>query len=132
MKNRELSHGQLPLLDPLFPDCPVRNILERVGDKWSLLVMHELLLHAEPMRFSQLRRAIPDLSQKVLTSTLRTLETDGFLTRKVYAEVPPHTEYSLTPRGISFMEACRPMVQWALDHFAAILKDRQVVFRNQP
>ena len=85
MKNRELSHGQLPLLDPLFPDCPVRNILERVGDKWSLLVMHELLLHAEPMRFSQLRRAIPDLSQKVLTSTLRTLETDGFLTRKVYA-----------------------------------------------
>ena len=105
MKNHELSHGQLPLLDPLFPDCPVRNILERVGDKWS---------------------------QKGLTSTLRTRETDGFLRRKVYAEVPPHTEYSLTPRGISFMEACRPMVQWALDHFAAILKDRQAVFRNQP
>ena len=114
MKNHELSHGQLPLLDPLFPDCPVRNILERVGDKWSLLVMHELLLHAEPMRFSQLRRAIPDLSQKVLTSTLRTLETDGFLRRKVYAEVPPHTEYSLTDLGSSIIPLIGMMSEWGL------------------
>ena len=71
------------------------------------------------MRFSELKKAIPDISQKVLTSTLRNLEADGFLVRKVYAEVPPHTEYSLTPRAHSFMAACRPLVDWALDNFAA-------------
>lgn len=110
--------------ETLFPDCPVRNILSRVGDKWSLLIMHELLSHPAPMRFSELRKAIPDISQKVLTTTLRTLETDGFLIRTVYAEVPPRTEYALTPRANSFMEACQPMVQWAIDNFAAIMKDR--------
>ena len=110
--------------ETLFPDCPVRNILSRIGDKWSLLVLHELRIHPSPMRFSELRRAIPDISQKMLTRTLRTLETDGFLTRTVYAEVPPRTEYALTPRAHSFMEACRPMVQWAIDNFAAIMKDR--------
>ena len=85
--------------------------------------------HQEPMRFSDLKKAIPDISQKVLTSTLltsklRNLEADGFLVRKVYAEVPPHTEYTLTPRAHSFMAACRPMVDWAIDNFAAIIKDR--------
>ena len=95
----------------LFPDCLVRNILARVGDKWSLLVMHELLVHPAPMRFSELRKAIPDISQKVLTATLRNLIADGFLVRKVYAEVPPRTEYALTPRAHSFMDACRPMVR---------------------
>lgn len=110
--------------ETLFPDCPVRNILSRVGDKWSLLIMHELLNHPAPMRFSELRKAIPDISQKVLTTKMRTLETDGFLIRTVYAEVPPRTEYALTPRAHSFMEACQPMVQWAIDNFAAIMKDR--------
>lgn len=110
--------------ETLFPDCPVRNILSRVGDKWSLLLIHQLIIHAEPMRFSELRRAIPDISQKVLTTTLRNLEVDGFLVRAVYAEVPPRTEYTLTPRALSFMEACRPMVQWAIDNFSAIMKDR--------
>lgn len=110
--------------ETLFPDCPVRNILSRVGDKWSLLLIHQLIIHAEPMRFSELRRAIPDISQKVLTTTLRNLEADGFLVRTVYAEVPPRTEYALTLRAHSFMEACRPMVQWAIDNFSAIMKDR--------
>ncbi len=110
--------------ETLFPDCPVRNILSRVGDKWSLLLMHQLLSRDVPMRFSELRKAIPDISPKVLTATLRNLEADGFLVRTVYAEVPPRTEYSLTPRAHSFMNACRPMVQWAMDNFAAIIKDR--------
>ena len=109
----------------LFPDCPVRNILARVGDKWSLLVMHELLVHPAPMRFSELRKEIPDISQKVLTATLRNLIADGFLVRKVYAEVPPRTEYALTPRAHSFMDACRPMVKWAIDNFADIMMDRE-------
>ena len=110
--------------ETLFPDCPVRNILSRVGDKWSLLLMHHIMHHPEPMRFSDLRKAIPDISQKVLTSTLRNLEADGFIVRRVYAEVPPHTDYALTPRAHSFMNACRPMVQWAIDNFAAIMNDR--------
>ncbi len=115
----------LRLKETLFPDCPVRNILARVGDKWSLLLMHQLLCHDRPMRFADLRKALPDISQKMLTATLRNLEADGFLIRTVFAEVPPRTEYVLTPRARSFMEACRPMVQWAMDHFAAIVKDRQ-------
>ncbi|MGM9713572.1 MAG: winged helix-turn-helix transcriptional regulator [Prevotella sp.] len=110
--------------ETLFPECPVRNILSRVGDKWSLLIMHEMIQHDSPMRFSELRRAVPDISQKVLTATLRNLEADGFVIRKVYAEVPPHTDYSLTPRALSFMDVCRPVVQWAVDNFAAIMKDR--------
>lgn len=110
--------------ETLFPDCPVRNILSRVGDKWSLLLMHHIMHHPEPMRFSDLRKAIPDISQKVLTSTLRNLEADGFIVRRVYAEVPPRTDYALTPRAHSFMNACRPMLQWAIDNFAAIMNDR--------
>ena len=110
--------------ETLFPDCPVRNILSRVGDKWSLLLMHHIMHHPEPMRFSDLRKAIPDISQKVLTSSLRNLEADGFIVRRVYAEVPPHTDYALTPRAHSFMNACRPMLQWAIDNFAAIMNDR--------
>lgn len=107
-----------------FPDCPVRNILSRVSDKWSLLVMHQLIHSPAPMRFSALQKAIPDISQKMLTATLRNLEADGFILRTVYAEVPPRTDYILTARGVSFMEACRPMVQWAITHLEEILNDR--------
>lgn len=121
-----MEHKEKVIIEEtLFPDCPVRNILSRVGDKWSLLLMHQLLSRDVPMRFSELRKAIPDISPKVLTATLRNLEADGFLVRTVYAEVPPRTEYSLTPRAHSFMNACRPMVQWAMDNFAAIIKDRR-------
>ena len=69
-KNNNICFGET-----LFPDCPVRNILARVGDKWSLLLMHQMMHHQEPMRFSDLKKAIPDISQKVLTSTLRKLGT---------------------------------------------------------
>ena len=118
------KENSIILGETLFPDCPVRNILSRVGDKWSLLLMHHIMHHPEPMRFSDLRKAIPDISQKVLTSTLRNLEADGFIVRRVYAQVPPRTDYALTPRAHSFMNACRPMVQWAIDNFAAIMNDR--------
>ena len=124
MVARRLIHNRAMLQDPYFPDCPVRNIIARVADKWSLLVMHTLNSHDEPMRFSELLRALPDISQKMLTSTLRHLEADGFLVRKVYAEVPPRTTYTLTPRAHSFMTACRPMVDWGIDNYAAIMKDR--------
>ena len=87
------KHKSICLGETLFPDCPVRNILARVGDKWSLLLMHQMMHHQEPMRFSSLKKALPDISQKVLTSTLRNLEADGFVVRKVYAEVSPRSEY---------------------------------------
>lgn len=83
--------------DALNPDCPIRNVLARIGDKWSLLVI-VTLSGARTMRFGALQRAIPDISQKMLSVTLRTLEEDGYLTRQVYPEVPPRVEYSLTSR----------------------------------
>lgn len=111
--------------DVLFPNCPIRNVLSRVGDKWSLLVLHTLEQNAEPVRFNALQRALPDISQKVLTTTLRTLEEDGFLVRTVYAEVPPRVDYQLTERAQSFMQACAPMLQWAVTNLEDIVADRK-------
>lgn len=76
------------------PDCPIRNILARISDKWSLL-----LTSSNRMRFGELLKAIPDISQKMLTVTLRTLEQDGFVARTAYAEIPPRVEYTLTNRA---------------------------------
>ncbi len=111
------------VLDALFPDCPIRNVLARVGDKWSLLVLYTLQ-HKEILRFKQLQREIPDISQKSLTQTLRTLEEDGFISRQVYAEVPPRVEYSLTDRGLSFLPLVDNLLSWAKDNMADIVKDR--------
>ncbi len=111
--------------DILFPHCPIRNVLSRVGDKWSLLVLHTLEQSTEPVRFNALQRSLPDISQKVLTTTLRTLEEDGFVVRTVYAEVPPRVDYQLTERAHSFMQACTPMLQWAVSHLDDIVADRK-------
>ena len=92
--------------DALNPDCPIRNVLARIGDKWSLLVI-VTLSGARTMRFGALQRAIPDISQKMLSVTLRTLEEDGYLTRQVYPEVPPRVEYSLTSRARSGVRCTR-------------------------
>ena len=123
--NNLLMQNSNSVRDALFPDCPVRNILSRVGDKWSLLVLNTLQNAEEPMRFNALQRALPDISQKVLIATLRTLEEDGFLVRTVYAEVPPRVDYRLTERALSFMQACNPMIQWAKDNLETILSDRR-------
>lgn len=118
-----INHG---LQDEMFPKCPVRNVLARIGDKWSLLVMHELNKNGKAsMRFGELNKKLPDVSQKVLTQTLRRLEEDGFVTRSVYAEVPPRVEYALTERAESFLEACRPMIGWAIAHFVEIMASRR-------
>ena len=111
--------------DMLFPNCPIRNVLSRVSDKWSLLVLHTLGQSAEPVRFNALQRGLPDISQKVLTTTLRTLEEDGFVVRTVYAEVPPRVDYQLTERAQSFMQACTPMIQWAVANLEDIVADRK-------
>ncbi len=120
----ETSERKDYCLDALFPDCPIRNVLARVGDKWSLLVLYTLQ-HKEILRFKQLQREIPDISQKSLTQTLRTLEEDGFVSRKVYAEVPPRVEYALTERGLSFLPLVNGLIVWAMDNMDGIIQSRE-------
>lgn len=110
--------------DALFPTCPIRNVLSRVGDKWSLLVLYTLQ-HREVLRFKELQREIPDISQKSLTQTLRVLEEDGFIRRDVYAEVPPRVEYSLTARGLSFLPLVDNLIEWAKDNMDEIVEGRR-------
>ena len=109
----------------LYPDCPIRNILARISDKWSILVLFTLNQSAL-MRFNALQKNIPDISQKMLTVTLRTLEEDGFVRRQVYAEVPPRVEYSLTDRAISLLPHINSLITWAKDNMNAILVDREL------
>jgi len=102
-------------------DCEFREVLDRVGDKWSLLVIAMLEQRPTPRaRFSELKRSIPGISQRMLTATLRSLERDGLLTRHVYAEVPPRVEYALTPLGKQFMQPVRGLVTWLQTHWSAI------------
>ena len=117
--------------DMMFPDCPIRNILARLCDKWSLLVIYTLnKAGKEVMRFKELQREIPDISQKMLTVTLRTLEEDGYITRTVYPEVPPRVEYALTPRTHSLLPHINALISWALENKDAIIKRLHVRFRH--
>src|SRR4051812_49208807 len=92
----------------------VREILDRVGDKWSVLVI--ALLGEQGRRFSDLRREIDGISQRMLTLTLRQLERDGLVSRTVYPVVPPRVEYALTPLGTTLLETIQPLVAWARAH----------------
>ena len=121
--NEQKDQKNKEIRDALFPDCPIRNVLARVGDKWSLLVLYNLQ-HMEPVRFKELQRQIPDISQKSLTQTLRTLEEDGFVSREVFPEVPPRVEYSLTARAHSFLPLVENMINWAKENMDEIIKDR--------
>lgn len=121
--NEQKDQKNKEIRDALFHDCPIRNVLARVGDKWSLLVLYNLQ-HREPVRFKELQRQIPDISQKSLTQTLRTLEEDGFVSREVFPEVPPRVEYSLTPRTLSFLPLVENMINWAKENMEEIIKDR--------
>ena len=121
--NEQKDQKNKEIRDALFPDCPIRNVLVRVGDKWSLLVLYNLQ-HREPVRFKELQRQIPDISQKSLTQTLRTLEEDGFVSREVFPEVPPRVEYSLTARAHSFLPLVENMINWAKENMDEIIKDR--------
>src|SRR5258707_530029 len=94
-------------------DCEFREMLGRVGDKWSLLVIYVLEQRpTQRARFSELKRSIPGISQRMLTATVRRRERDGLRTRTVYAEVPPRVEYELTPLGRRFMQPVLALVTW--------------------
>ena len=94
-------------------NCPVRNVLDRIGDKWSVLVL--AVLHTETKRFSEIKREIGDISQRSLTQTLRNLERDGLISRAAYPEIPPRVEYALTEVGRSLLGPLTELIGWALD-----------------
>ena len=105
-------------------NCPVRDVLSRLGDKWSILVLVTLNANGT-MRFSDIHKTIEDISQRMLTVTLRTLESDGLVERKIYAEVPPRVEYNLTDTGRSLIPHVEALVDWALEHMTVILQNRE-------
>jgi DNA-binding HxlR family transcriptional regulator len=104
--------------------CPVRTVLDRLGDKWSVLVIL-LLGDKGAVRFSHIQKEIGDVSQKMLTITLKTLEADGIVSRHVYAEVPLRVEYRLTARGESLLPHIQQLSAWAEQNMKHILKDRK-------
>ena len=91
--------------------CPVREVLDRIGDKWSILMIMTLAMR--PQRFSELHRAIRDISKRMLTQTLRDLERDGLITRHVFATKPPTVEYRLAPLGESLLDPMAALIEWA-------------------
>ena len=105
-------------------NCPVRDVLSRLGDKWSMLVLITINANGV-MRFSAIHKTIEDVSQRMLTVTLRTLEADGLVARKIYAEVPPRVEYCLTKTGHSLIPHIEALVGWALENMPVILKNRE-------
>ena len=110
--------------DAMFPDCPIRNVLSRMMDKWTLLVIYTLEQQGT-MRFNDLHRAIPDVSQKMLTVTLKSMEADGLVSRKVIPAVPVKVEYTLTERTGSVLPILDQLLAWSIQNFNDILTDRQ-------
>ncbi len=119
-----INGGALPLGEACKSEdaCEVRHLLDRIGDKWSLLVI--ALLGRGTRRFSELRREIDEISQRMLTLTLRQLERDGLIDRTVYPVVPPRVEYSLTPMGRSLHETVKGLVDWTEEHQDRIAEAR--------
>lgn len=112
--------------DTMFPTCPVRNILARICDKWALLVIYILdRAGKDNMRFTELKQQMPDISQRMLTMTLRTLEEDGYITRTVYPEIPPRVEYSLTDRAKTLKPILESLLEWAMYNMNDIMQDRK-------
>lgn len=102
----------------------IREVLDRIGDKWTMLVISTL--GAEPLRYSDLLASIPGISQRMLTVTLKALERDGLLTRTAFPEVPPRVVYELTDLGRSLLDAVLPMASWAATHYEEVAASRAV------
>ncbi len=109
--------------NPYAAKCPTRQLLDRISDKWVVLVL--ALLDDGPKRFSVLKREIDGISQKMLSQTLRALEQDGFLTRRAFPTVPVTVEYELTALGRSLNVAMNPIVEWAVANMSRVLKARE-------
>ena len=113
-------------------NCPFRDVIDRIGDKWSLLVL--VVLEEESSRFNEIKRTIGDISQKVLTKTLRQLEADGYVIRRVIDQSPPRVDYELSELGRAVLVPVTSLVQWAEDRHDEIRKNRvryyQEISRN--
>ena len=106
-----------------FSDCPVRGVLDKISDKWSMLLV--MTLASGPRRFNQLKRDVPDISQKMLTQTLRDLQRDGMVARRVFDTKPPSVEYRLTELGQSIIVPFGHLITWASDNHGTIGEARK-------
>ncbi|MBI5264107.1 MAG: helix-turn-helix transcriptional regulator [Bradyrhizobium sp.] len=105
--------------DVYSADCPTRQILDRVSDKWAVLIL--ILLRVKPIRFNQLRRTIEGISQKMLSQVLKSLERDGLIRRRAIPTVPVTVEYSITPLGVTLAAAVDPLRDWAEQNLKDVL-----------
>ena len=110
--------------DPYERGCPSRGLLDRIGDKWTVLVLGELGKHGA-CRFTHLRKGLSGVSEKMLTQTLRALERDGLVHRTVYPAVPVRVEYALTPLGQTLREPLKMLTEWSVQHIADVLAARE-------
>ena len=108
---------------PVASECPVRNVLDQLADKWSVLIITALA--ERPYRFGELKRAIGDISQRMLTQTLRDLQADGMIEREVFPTTPPSVEYRLSPMGKSVLVPLGALVDWAFENHPAIREARE-------
>lgn len=113
-----------------YANCPIRDVLDRIGDQWSLLILEEL--DGKKLRFNELLRNIDDISRQMLSRTLKRLESDGYVHRELFAEVPPRTEYSLTELGSSLLVPVRSLIVWATAHHAEIRAAREKFLTDRP
>ncbi len=104
-------------------NCPIRSVMAPIGGKWSTLLL--LALAEKPYRFGELRRLVPDISQRMLTQTLRDLQRDGYVDRTVFPTKPPSVEYQLTPLGRSLFVSLSALLEWAETNFPAVRDARQ-------
>lgn len=109
--------------NPYDPNCPSRQVLDLIGDKWTVLIVGSL--YAGSLRFSEIQKRVGGISQKMLTQTLRALEADGLVVRKVFAEVPPRVEYTLTETGMSLREPLGAITEWARKNLSSVLQARE-------
>ncbi|UQN07981.1 helix-turn-helix domain-containing protein [Deinococcus sp. QL22] len=123
LRHTEVTGALEPCGSQDHPDCGIRDVLERIGDKWTVLVIAEL--SPGPGRFRQLQRAVHGISQRMLTLTLRRLERDGLVSRTVVATIPPQVTYALTARGQSLTQVVQTLVTWAQAHHGPIQKSRR-------
>jgi DNA-binding HxlR family transcriptional regulator len=110
---------------PFSATCPTRELLDQLGDKWSMLVM--MAVAERPVRFNALKRAIEGISQKVLTQTVRRLERNGLVTRTIYPTVPVTVEYGITPLGTSLVGLIEPLREWAIENIGEVEKARRAM-----
>jgi DNA-binding HxlR family transcriptional regulator len=109
--------------NPYEQDCPSRRLLDRIGDRWTVLIV--VALDAGPLRFSALAARVGGISQKMLTQTLRSLEHDGFVTRTLYPEIPPRVEYELTDLGRSLLGPLRALEEWAVENMSEVVEHQR-------